>query len=202
MKNIKEFKSDKEFEKYINDLNCAKLCSTSKSDLYISRDYHVIKDIRKDVDYDNLKISDVIMDSDYNLDSFIFPSELYVANDKIIGYKTNYFKGDVLESTFGRINIDLLVKAREKFIEDMKVMTDGGYYLYDIGFNILFDNIKMCAIDTLDYYKKNDVTLDENLYMLDKGLIERLYIHGLCSRNISYTSDFNKVITKIKEKSK
>ena len=45
MKNIKEFKSDKEFEKYINDLNCAKLCSRNIS--YTSDFIKVITKIKE-----------------------------------------------------------------------------------------------------------------------------------------------------------
>lgn len=198
MKNIKEFKSEEEFEKYIDGMHGAKLYDLNKVKLYINRDYEVIKNQK----YDNLKISDVIMDSDYNLDSFIFPSELYVCENEIIGYKAKYFRSDVLESTFGHINIDALVQAREKFIEDMKALTNDGYYLFDMGYNLLFNNKKLCAIDTLDYFKKNNVKLEENLDMLDKGLIARLRDHGLCSKNINDTANFNKVITKIKKKSR
>ena len=203
MKNIKEFKSIEEFNKYANKVRKIYMNTIGEGPIYITKDNEVLKDV-SNIPYPMYlsKKQDIIMDSDYNLDSFMFPTELYIYKDMIIGYTSKYFRGDIFEEFFGDINIDALIRAREKMIEDIKVLTNDGYYLYDLAFNTLFNNKKLCAIDTLDYYRKENVTLKENLDILDYGLVSRLRDHGLCRKNIKDGEEFEKVITKIKKKSR
>lgn len=203
MKNIREFKLLEEFNEYVNSNIKYSIGNSSEGSVYLTKNDNVLKDI-SNIYYPMYleKNKDVIMSDDLKLDSFIFPDELYVFEDKIIGYIAEYFKCDIFENFISDIDVDALVSARKKFIEDMKVLTDKGYFLFDMGFNTLFDNHKLCAIDTLDYYKKDGVTLEENLNMLDYALITRLRDHNVCNRNTNSDADFDTVIAKIKKKSR
>lgn len=97
----------------------------------------------------------MITEDKLKLDSYLFPSDIYVSNGIVLGYKQDYFDGDLINAYPGiRLDIDALIKAREKFIEDTKILTDFGYKLYELPRNIMFDNKRLVAIDTLDYIKE------------------------------------------------
>ena len=205
MKNIKNFRSVGEFKDYVdsniigttNDY----IAKGLEGNIYITRTAEILKDIRSNP-RKFFNEDDIIMSSDIKLDSFIFPDELYTVNDFIVGYKTVLFKGDIFMTN--RINaykkreieIDALIEARKKIIEDIKVMTRKGYDLFGLRSNILFNNKELCAIDTLDY-KKDRVKVEKNISYLDSGLIDKLCEHGLCN---DYDSDFERVVTKIKRR--
>ena len=72
-----------------------------------------------------------------------------------------------------KVDIDSLVKARKRFIEDAKVMADNKYYLFELLNNLVFDNKRLVAIDTLDYKKDNNVTLKDNISSLDYALLNK-----------------------------
>ena len=133
MKKIREFDSLEEFNKYANSVRKVQMDTIGEGPLYITKDNEVLKDV-SNIPYPMYlsKNKDIIMSSDYNLDSFIFPTELYVYKDIIIGYTSKYFRGDIFEEFFGDIDVDSLISAREKMIEDIKVLTNDGYYLYDL----------------------------------------------------------------------
>lgn len=57
----------------------------------------------------------IIMDSDIKLDSFIFPKELYILDGIIVGYKEDIFNRSLSPNM---IDIEQLIKVRQKFIED------------------------------------------------------------------------------------
>ena len=203
MKNIKKFRSVGEYNDYVdsniigtkNDY----IAKGLEGNIYITRTGEILKDIRSN---GRKLTSDIIMSSDLELNSFIFPDELYVINDLIMGYKTRLFKGDIFMNN--RINsykkreidIDALINARKKIIEDIKVLTRKGYNLLELRTNILFNNKELCAIDTLDY-EKDRVKKKKNIEYLDYGLIDKLYEFGLCN---GYENNFENVITKIKRK--
>lgn len=201
MKNIKEFETIKEYGAFLKKIRKSLINTSTEGDIYLTQDKLILKDMSDS--YDPIYLSkkpNIIMSDDLKLDSFIFPDELYVCDDLIVGYKSKYFKGDIFEDIYSDINVKSLIKAREKFIEDLKIITNEGYFLFELPCNVLFNNKKLCAIDTLDYIKKDNVELKENIELLDYGLIMRLQDHGLCDEDIDYDQDFDKAITKIKRR--
>jgi hypothetical protein len=193
-----EFKNTNEFNTYINDNKSSILGYGVEGTVYLTKSNETIKDMQ-----DNPKIidyTDVIMSTDLDLSSFLFPKELFLIGNKIVGYKSNYFPNNIIKKRNGKIediDIDALLEAREKFIKDLKVLTESGYYLYDAAGNILFDNKKLVAIDTLNYKKKN-VPLRRNISALDNALVCELKKHDSNS-GIGVFDTFSTAIQKIKK---
>lgn len=193
-----EFKNTKEFNTYIDNNKSSILGYGVEGTVYLTKSNETIKDMQ-----DNPKIityTNVIMSTDLDLSSFLFPKELFLIGNKIVGYKANYFPNNIIKKRNGKIediDIDALLEAREKFIKDLKVLTESGYYLYDAAGNILFDNKKLVAIDTLNYKKKN-VSLRRNISALDNALVCELKNHDSNS-GIDIFDTFSTAIQKIKK---
>ncbi len=177
MSKIIEFNSKKDFKDYSLKEARRKVGGGSEGGVYLTKDKEVIKIMLNPWEakhYDDYK--DIIMEDDLKLNSFIFPKELYIAEGLIVGYKEKYFKDDVFNifNTSEDINIDMLIKARNKMIEDTKVITDKGYELFELPRNLMFNNKDLVAIDTLDYKKKKDINLEENIDIIDYSILLEL----------------------------
>lgn len=180
MNNLRIFNTMEELRGYIrlNTNNSKEIGFGVEGVIYLSKDGDTIKEIQNPtrvLPYDE----EIITTNDYKLDSFIFPSELYLYNNIIYGYKAKYFKNDLFCDLYreNAVEMDLekLLAAREKMIEDIKVLTNDNYKLDDLFGNILFDGEKLVGIDTLSYYKESGITLDDNISSLDQALNFKLY---------------------------
>lgn len=178
MKNIKTFNTTEEFERFFSNIRKKFIASGGEGEVYLTSNNEVIKYMKESFDPKFLSESkDIIMADDIKLDSFIFPKELYVIDDQIVGYKEDYFKGNIIKFNGGNIkniNVDALERARFRMIKDIEILTFQGYYLLELPRNILFDNKKLCAIDTLDYRKTKHVSLEANISALDYALASEL----------------------------
>jgi hypothetical protein len=117
----------------------------------------------------------ILMEDDLKLDTFIFPKVLYVLKGFIVGYSERYFPGNIF--TLGnptRVNIDNLIKARDAMIEDAKEITKRGYNLFELPCNLCFDNKRLAAIDTLDYEKQEDITLERNISTINYAILSQM----------------------------
>ena len=69
------------------------------------------------------------------------------------------------------VNLDKLEEATIKAEKDVKTLTDNEVRLYDVRYNILYNNGKMYVIDTLEYgnrkvsYEENRMTIDDELML-------------------------------------
>ena len=178
MNNIIEFNNKKEFIEYIKPLLKEDLNSGSEGDIYITKDNNVIKVMHQFFGPKYLKdCPNIIMSNDLKLDSYIFPDELYIIDGIIMGYKEKLFENDVFSfypslKKFAT-NIDNLFEAREKFIEDTIKLTEYGYKLFELPRNIMYDNKRIVAIDTLDYIKQK-VKKEENIRIVDHAILLEL----------------------------
>ena len=202
MKNIKEFKTIQAFDKYIEDNKVKVIGSGIEGEVYLTKSNEALKDMQDTLDQKHYtNNSDIIMKTDLELASFLFPKELYLISSRILGYKCDYYKGNIIRNRDGKIediDIDALLEARERFIEDLRILTKEGYQLYDVAGNLLFDNKTLVAIDTLDY-KRRRTNLDKNIKALDNGLARELKLHDP-STNIGIFDTFQETIQKIKQR--
>lgn len=176
MKNIKIFATLDDINTFIHTNIIKTVGYGSEGYTYLAKDGSVLKEIRPSyvVPYDN----SIITTSDFNLESFIFPDELYIYNEMIYGYKMKYFKNDVFADIYRNhdveINLEKLIEARRKAINDIEELTQNGYGIDDTIGNVLFDGERIALIDTLCYVKDLS-SLEVNINQLDKALDLRLY---------------------------
>lgn len=176
MKNMKIFDTPQDIKEYILENRIKKIGCGVQGETYLAKDNTVLKEMHAGfvVPYDDT----IIISDKFKLDSFIFPDELYIANDLVYGYKAKFFKNDVFCDMYRtedkEIDLEKLLKARLKVIEDIKVLTEYRYGLDDTIGNVLFDGEKLALIDTLGYVK-DDTNLDDNLRKLDLALDIALY---------------------------
>ena len=203
MKKVKEFDSYLDFEFFFGDIKKKFIGSGGEGEVYETDNNEIVKYMKDSYEPKYLSESkDIIMADDIELDSFIFPKELYVVNDQIVGYREDYFKGNVIHFNGGNIkdiNIDALERARFRMIKDIEVITFKGYKLEELGRNILFNNKKLCAIDTLDYVKTRNASLEGNVRALDRALALELKSVG-GGEFIEQDDSFTMVLRKLRSK--
>lgn len=166
----------------------------TEGDAYLTADNKVLKihngyepTIIKDEDKEK-----IIMAQDYKVQSFLFPEKIFIYNGVVYGYLTPYMKNIIkydLDSSsdipflgfnsIKSINLDNLLAAREKMIEDTRIISKDNIIIYDLCFNLLFDGQKLGAIDTLRYYKDSEPTFDANVKRIDYSILNELHFHDL-----------------------
>ena len=206
MKNIQFFNGPYEFARFCSRRACDSIGQGGEGIAYFTKTGDVLKVM--DMSFQPQVYNpneDILMDSDLKLESFIFPKELFVCGDKIVGYVTRYFPNNLFvtndpfkEGNIDLIDIDALLKARLRMIEDIKVITDKGYDLFELPRNLLFDNKKLAAIDTLSYNKRNDITLEENIGTLDFALNAEFEFYNL-PFDYDFEDSFEETAEKLKK---
>ena len=81
---------------------------------------------------------------------------------------------DIYRNHDVEINLEKLIEARRKAINDIEELTENGYGIDDTIGNVLFDGERIALIDTLCYVKDLS-SLEVNINQLDKALDLRLY---------------------------
>lgn len=177
MDNLKLFISKEEVGACFNGMKLTVIGNGVEGVAYLDNNNHVYKQIKPN--YAVLYDPSIITTSKFDLDSFIFPDQLFLCGKDILGYRTRYFKDDVLCDVTRKetveIDLEKLLEAREKMIEDVKVLTEADYVLDDMYGNVLFNGENLAAIDTLSYYQEEGIDLDSNIKSLDRALDFKLY---------------------------
>lgn len=199
MKNVEIFNSISEITDYIKLNAIQELGSGVEGVVYLTKSNKAIKYIKNSLNTIAYR-SDIIMSNDYNLSSFIFPDKLLMYKNLVYGYESKYFKNDVLCNEYRRekveIDLEKLLEARERLIEDVKVLTNEKYKLDDIPGNVLFDENNLACIDTLSYNRKAFVTLNDNISAIDRALDFKLYVidRKTADWNLSFENKVKKLI--------
>lgn len=176
---MKNFNSREEMLTYINNLsNGFKECLGKGSSAlsYLGNDNQVYKIYNV---FENVNLD--IINSNLNLEYFIFPQEIYLVDNKLAGYQTKYIKDDILVNTkslimkenTGEIDYSKLREAYERFLLEIDMITEKGICLYDLIGNLLFDGENLYAIDVDDYkYVEIDYhsLYQKNIEIVDKAL--------------------------------
>lgn len=103
----------------------------------------------------NHRIHNTICKDDLDIESFIFPDEIYTCEDDTFACKMRYIPYDYLDKKKLRKgitpNVEKIKKALHSFIKDIYLLSQNNIYTYDLDNNTLFDGEKLYAIDTLSY---------------------------------------------------
>ena len=169
MNSIKKFNTEEDLKKYINNLVIRNVGSGTEGYAALTKANDIIKYIewQHRIPYDE----EIITTADYKLESFNFPNKLILCKSHVAGYRTRYFNDNLLDTNGEKyINLSKLLTARKRMIEDIKVISKDKYRMNDIENNLLFDGERLCAIDTLDYRIVSNLTLSDNIELLDEAI--------------------------------
>ena len=132
-------------------------------------------------------INNNICKDDLDLESFLFPNEIYTCNQIVFACKTDTYikenKIHVKKIQNGEYpNLNNIKTALEQLIKDLYVLSRNHIFANDLAWcNILFDGEKFYAIDTLSYEHHNELDVNE----IYEGNIH-LLIHECCTPLINY----------------
>jgi hypothetical protein len=120
----------------------------------------------------------------------IFPDELFVVKDKLVGYTSKYIPNDILlcdptaqpitfKKSLARIDFDKLQAAYHDFIEnDIREVSGNKIDMYDLCNNLMFNGEDLYAIDTCSFEKKasfnTEELIDRNISSLNYALTVEL----------------------------
>ena len=126
-------------------------------------------------------IENPIGKEDLDLESFLFPEEIYRCNNKIFSYKTPYIENnEFIIKTFRNWkipDINKIKKALIPLIRDIYVLSKNNIEAIDLTWrNALFDGERFYIIDTLDYETVDEDTLGDNISSL-KEIIKCLILN-------------------------
>ena len=171
MGNLLKLKARDDLIKYAEKNNFKVIGNGSEGTAYLLNDSRVLKVIENDF-IPKMYSKDIIMHDDFDMESFLFPYRIYFYDRQVVGYVTEYFKGNIFDGVSNKeINLDSLAEAREKMIDEIRTLTKENYFLYELPRNLLFDGKRLAAVETLDFYVKPGVTLDENIDVLDSSIM-------------------------------
>ncbi len=127
--------------------------------------------------------------------TFIWPKKLITCNNKIIGYTSSYKKAINLYK-LDPLSIDLinLEKAVKKVYLDLKLLDDNNVVIYDIMYNLLYNNSNLYAIDNTEYSIGSNTCDNYNIFA--KSVIYFL-IDGYFNTYISNNKILNDMLNTI-----
>ena len=217
MKKIKRFNNDSNFDyffkKQITDKVLGKgsegICYLGKDGLAYKRIYDDTYKYNKFCTYNADKF---ITKDDCDVDSYVFPDELFCVKDKVKGYKSELVHEDLLLNNFIRngfryklkehqisysknaiydiilnnlkqIDYKKLKKAYEKLYEDTLIISDKGIKINDLKNNIMYDGHKLKVVDTSNYIRTKERVARRNIEILENALKDELeYLYNIISK--------------------
>ena len=124
-----------------------------------------IDDIQEDIiEYDS---ENILQFSSIENGTYIFPSDVILLGDMVIGYITDYVNATALNkiNPLG-VDLDKFERDLECVYSDIKIISDSGVCSYDVVYNILYGNSGFKIIDTLEY---TNIPIDRmELYNINK----------------------------------
>ena len=108
---------------------------------------------------------DILRFSDVKNDTYIFPNDVIMVGNTVVGYITGYvdalslYKIDPL-----RVSLDFFENSLDSSIRDIRIISNNGILTYDVMYNILYGKDGFRIIDTLEYSKTD---IDPNKLFLD-----------------------------------
>lgn len=97
---------------------------------------------------------DIMQFSTITNNTYIFPSDVIMVGDVVIGYVTDYVDAISLYKTNPLVvDLDVFEKALEDTTKDIEIISNNGILSYDVTYNILYGVAGLKVIDTMEYSK-------------------------------------------------
>lgn len=148
---IMEFVSREHFDTYLRGLKY--LGQGSQGTCYLNTKNNTVYKVFNDYfdEEDTGYTEDFLLRfSDIKNSTFIWPNNVIKVAGTIVGYTMPYKRAKNLCNINPlQVNLDKLEEATIKAEKDVKTLTDNEVRLYDVRYNILYNNGKMYVIDTL-----------------------------------------------------
>ena len=155
-----EFATKEEFKLYLKKNIVKRVGDGSEGTCFLLKDGSALKvygDLDSDYEpyyhskIDDIKLEGIIMYNDVNIENFLFPEQLLLVAGKLRAYKTKF----VANNRFGnylspqKIDFEKLIEAYYDFLEKTLIISKKSISYYDLPFNLIFNNKKLYAIDTI-----------------------------------------------------
>lgn len=160
--------------------------------------------------------NDVMGLSHIKNDTFIWPNDVIMIDDLVVGYTHSYFEGDNFcdfNDPFG-VNLDNLSNAVARANKDIKMLSRKKVEINDLLYNLMFDGKRIKVVDTFGF-RKGDITYLENVedlnneikmflvdgyfenIILDSKRLKKIYYDNSISA-LTFLKLFKKYLEKIK----
>ena len=147
------FKSEKQLKIYLNSLEF--LGQGSQGVCYLDKTNNTVIKIFHEFFEEGItsyKKEDILKFSNVKNKTFIWATDVIMLNDIVIGYTMPYISARSLwEINPLMLNIDTLLKGIKNATLDFNILSENNIVIYDIMYNILYNNGTFKIIDTLEY---------------------------------------------------
>ena len=149
--------------------------------------------------------------------TYIFPDDVLMLNDKIVGYTSKFVSGKNLQYINPlTININNLMQSLKQVKEDTKLISENKIKSYDVMYNIMYKNGRLYVVDTLEYginktsYEDNRACIDNEImlflvddyfdyFIKDNLLLNEMYMDYNVS-SLEFLKEFRKKLSEYLDK--
>lgn len=171
-----KFDSKLRFYEFLNSPHIIYLDQGSQGQCYLdvsnNKVYKIFYSFLDDEEYIEYNEEEVMKFKNVKNDTYIFPEDILIVEEKIIGYISPYIRAKNLYKINPLlINLDELICNLDKIYRDSKIISEKGIVTYDVMYNILYGQNGISVIDTDDYnYDLFDRDFDEILKINNRNL--------------------------------
>lgn len=147
------FKSEKQLKTYLNSLEF--IGQGSQGICYLDKTNNIVIKIFHDFFEEGItsyKKEDIVRFNNIKNKTFIWASDVIMINDIVVGYTMPYISSrNLWKINPLMLNLDTLLKGIKNAILDFNILSENNIVIYDIMYNILYNNGTFKIIDTLEY---------------------------------------------------
>ena len=147
------FKSEKQLKTYLNSLEF--IGQGSQGICYLDKTNNTVIKIFHDFLEEGItsyKKEDIVRFNNIKNKTFIWATDVIMINDIVVGYTMPYISSrNLWKINPLMLNLDTLLKGIKNATLDFNILSENNIVIYDIMYNILYNNGTFKIIDTLEY---------------------------------------------------
>lgn len=147
------FKSEKQLKTYLNSLEF--IGQGSQGICYLDKTNNTVIKIFHDFFEEGItsyKKEDIVRFNNIKNKTFIWATDVIMINDIVVGYTMPYISSrNLWKINPLMLNLDTLLKGIKNATLDFNILSENNIVIYDIMYNILYNNGTFKIIDTLEY---------------------------------------------------